>query len=178
MAKVRNTAEPQSVLTGLYYVFFAIVEPLMALNGAYLTWFKTTQFFHDSVPYAQNLQTTVLDPGTKLALWQLGYSWALVAINSALLFHAIPKALPKDLAAQERLMTYVLLGLLVGDIASFVSAVKVLPRDVLFDLSKWSYVVYGNIPCVMASASTRVAFMLGLWRPTSAAQSARKSKAT
>ncbi|KAG8984724.1 hypothetical protein FRB93_006346, partial [Tulasnella sp. JGI-2019a] len=64
MAKSANTMPPQTVLTGVYYVFLAIVEPLMAINGTFLTWFKTTQFFQESVPFAKNLQTDVLDPGT------------------------------------------------------------------------------------------------------------------
>lgn len=42
----------------------------------------------------------------------------MVFLNSIILFHAIPKALPNDLAAQERLMSYLILGLMVGDVRS------------------------------------------------------------
>ncbi|KAG8881435.1 hypothetical protein FRB97_009561 [Tulasnella sp. 331] len=184
MTKLNTNTSPKTVLTGVYYVFLAIVEPLMAINGTYLTWFKTTQFFHESVPFAPNLQTDVLDAGSKLAVWQLGYScvilytftpcssrnstqsdavssgWLMIAMNSALLFHAIPKALPNDLAAQERLITYLLLGLIVGDIASFVSTILVLPTEVLFDITKWSAVVWGNIPLLALLASIVSPFAL------------------
>ena len=47
---------------------------IVALNGAYLTWFDTYQYFIDSVPNVRNIQNaaTGLDPGTSHAIWQLG----------------------------------------------------------------------------------------------------------
>lgn len=130
----------------LYRVFFLLIEPLSALAGAYMAYFRQADYLQ--LTHAASAPS-VVPFGTSIAMSQLANMYMFFAINEALVLRSTPDV---------RVWKTVLFCLLVGDLGHLYT-VRQLGLPIYWSAWSWNAIDWGNIPFVYLGASMRIAFL-------------------
>ncbi|KWU46044.1 hypothetical protein RHOSPDRAFT_32524 [Rhodotorula sp. JG-1b] len=105
-------------LPSAYYVFFAVVEPLLTFVGAARAYFDSAQYFVELYPQkravAPELQT--LHPAAAMAVRQLGSCFFLFALMACVLLPAMQRTLRSQPEELEQLVRAYLMCLAAADL--------------------------------------------------------------
>ncbi|KAG8992696.1 hypothetical protein FRB94_013447 [Tulasnella sp. JGI-2019a] len=104
-------------VSGFYYYFFGLLEPISTLAGAAAGWTNTLHFFHDQIP---STTTPIdLDPRANMVVWQLASCYLLLAMISFTFFQSLRRVVA-DVASQEYMARQFLTCLALADLIQFV----------------------------------------------------------
>ncbi|KAB5594315.1 hypothetical protein CTheo_2245 [Ceratobasidium theobromae] len=164
-----NTATSKfNAFPGLYGLIFLTLEPLSTLIPAFATVLipgGAAWFYNEQVPGGAIQSLDV--PHTKMLLGQLVNAYAVIGMVSAFGFRAVQKALPKNPAAQERIIGASLSVLATADITHIIATAVALPWDILLSPGTWNGAVHGNIVGSAVFFFLRMAWFAGIGRQTS-----------
>lgn len=175
---VSNQAQEKilSPFYGFYWFFFGVLEPAAALAGAGIAFVTPSSFYHDLVP-APGTKPLRINHRAQLAIWQLGNCYFLLSLISFYLCHVIPKALPRNPVAQERIWGSLLTVLAIADVTHVLSTLVALPTQIVLSPSKWNGVTHGNITVTTILFCVRMAWFAGVFRTSYYHKTAEAGKA-
>jgi len=130
----------------IYRAFFLLIEPISALAGAYMAFYRQSDYLQLS--HAASAPSTV-PFGTSIAMSQLANMYLFFAINEALVLRS---------TYDIRVWKTVLFCLLVGDLGHLYT-VRELGLPIYWSVWDWNAIDWGNIPFVYLGASMRIAFL-------------------
>jgi uncharacterized membrane protein len=145
--KAKNAAAYSLPLA--YRLFFLVIEPVMALVGAYYAYFNKNEYLR--LTHAASAPSPI-PLGTSIAMSQLANLYLFFAINEALVLRS---------TSDVRVWKTVLFCLLVGDIGHLYT-VRELGAGIYWSFTKWNAMDLGNIPFVYLGATTRLAFLFNV----------------
>ena len=137
----------------IYRLFFLVIEPILALTGAYYAHFCQDEYLSLTHVVSAPLPIPL---GTSIALSQLANMYLFFAINEALVLRS---------TSDVRVWKTVLFGLLVTDIGRLYT-IGGLGLDIYWSFAKWNTMYYCSLPVVYLGAIMRLAFLsnVGLGR--------------
>jgi len=145
-----------------YQLFFLYIEPISALVGAFYAFFKPDKYLQ--LTHAPSAPSGGIPLSCSIVLTQLSNLYLLFALNEAFVLRST-----RDLRVWRTLLT----GLLIADFGHLYSA-SALGPDVYWKVNNWNAMDWGNVAFVYVGATMRIAFLLGLGLPTSAASGRKK----
>ncbi|KAG8842816.1 hypothetical protein FRB96_004718 [Tulasnella sp. 330] len=162
-----------TLLSGFYYYFFGLIEPISTLAGAAAGWTNTAKFFHDQIP--SNSYIRALDPRSQTVVWQLSSCYFLLGMLSFVFFRSLRQAV-KDAFIQEYMMKRYLACLAIADLIHVAVTLYGLPEDIRTDPMVWNAMTHGNINFTMFLFIVRIAWFTGIGRSTYGPRVSRTDK--
>ena len=150
-------------VASVYKYFFLFIEPISALTGAYYS-YNQQQTYLD-LTHAVSSPKNGIPTSTQVVLAQLSNLYLLFAINEALVLRSTT-----DLKVWRTL----LFCLLIADFGHLYS-IKAVGWHVYWNVVGWNAIDWGNVACVYAGATMRLAFLLGFGVGPSGQQAVRRS---
>ena len=144
-----------------YQLFFLCIEPISGLVGSFYAFFKPE--FYLQLTHSPSAPSREIPLSSSIVLTQLANLYLLFALNEALVLRS---------TRELRVWRTLLAGLLVADFGHLYS-VSPLGPDVYWKVHHWNAIDWGNLGFVYLGAATRIAFLLGLGLPASAASRGR-----
>ncbi|KAF9004164.1 hypothetical protein BDZ89DRAFT_1026399 [Hymenopellis radicata] len=154
-------------LTGFYKFLFLYLEPFSTTLPALmiLTYPGASWFYHELIPSDGPAPPSgFMEPRATLAIWQLGNCYLLLGMVSTVVFRAVRDAVPRDLAAQERLVGALLSCLAFADVTHVVSSFIGLPVEMRYNPAAWNPTTHGNISFTVFLFLVRISWFLGIAR--------------
>ena len=133
----------------LYRLFFLLIEPALALVGAYYAHFRQEDYL--TLTHAESA-TLPVPVGTSIVLSQLANLYFLFTLNEAIVLRS---------TGDLRVWKALLFGLLVADFGHLYS-LRSLGPSIYWDVVRWNPIDWGNVPVVYLGASMRIAFIAGV----------------
>ena len=141
------TAPPAVVSLPLVYrLFFLLIEPLSALAGAYMAFFRPYDYLE--LTHAASAPLPI-PHGTTIVLSQLANLYLFFALNEAIVLRS---------TSNLRVWKSVLFCLLVADFGHLYT-VRSLGLPIYWSVADWNAIDWGNIPFVYLGALMRIAFL-------------------
>lgn len=111
-------AHRRDPLPSAYYLFFAVVEPLLTFAGAARAYFDSAQYFVELYPQKLALAPKVatLHPAAPMAVRQLGSCFFLFALMACVLLPAMRRTLKSQPEELEQLVGAYLACLAAADL--------------------------------------------------------------
>ncbi|EIN13320.1 hypothetical protein PUNSTDRAFT_78809 [Punctularia strigosozonata HHB-11173 SS5] len=158
-------------LPGFYNTLFLHVEPASTILPAFMAWYfpGATWFHHELIPSPAGTETPpagFLDQRSTMAIWQLGNCYLLLGLLSSFVFRAVRDALPRDPAAQERILGASFAAMAIADFTHIVATFVALPSDLKWNILAWNPMTHGNITFVIFLLGSRLAWFAGIGRNT------------
>ncbi|GAA5882463.1 hypothetical protein JCM3774_001128 [Rhodotorula dairenensis] len=164
--KMRNSGlEP---LPTTYYLFFAVVEPLLTFAGAGRAYFDAAQYFVELYPArlttAPTLKVAGLHPAAPTAVRQLGSCFFLFALLACILLPTMRRTLANQPAELERLVKAYLGCLAAADLTHIGATMWDLGPQGSQNVSAWNVLTWGNIGITAVLFSVRMLWFIGIAR--------------
>ncbi|KAL7626182.1 hypothetical protein AAE478_002952 [Parahypoxylon ruwenzoriense] len=148
-------APRQTILPLIYRVFFLVIEPTLALAGAFYAHFRQAEYL--AMTAHEHVVSAAPPPqgATSVVLSQLANMYLLFALNEALVLRA---------TGDLHVWRTVLFAFLVADLGHLYSLSSLGPESlwVYWDATRWNAMDWGNVPVVYLGATMRIAFLAGV----------------
>jgi hypothetical protein len=149
----------------IFRFFFLYCEPLIAISGAYLAFFRPAFFFSNL--FSANIVPTVTPV----------HRFLLVSLSSSWLFFAVVQALALRMTSDLKIWSALLGSMLISDVGNLYALQMVVPGlDIYWRLDRWRPEDWGNVGFSHLSLLMRVAFLVWAWQEKRAARSGEVSK--
>ncbi|GAA5961949.1 hypothetical protein JCM8115_001623 [Rhodotorula mucilaginosa] len=159
-------------LPSAYYVFFAVVEPLLTFAGAARAYFDSAQYFVELYPpklaVAPPPQLATLHPAAAMAVRQLGSCFFLFALMACVLLPAMRRTLKSRPEELEQLVRAYLACLAAADLTHIGATLWDLGLDGARDIAAWNVLVWGNVGITAVLFTVRMMWFTGIARGSAA----------
>lgn len=135
-----------------YRAGFLLIEPIFALSGAIVAYFKPFDYLQLTHKASAPLTAATIPLSTNIILTQLANLYLLFAFNEAFILRS---------TSDSRVWRTVLLGMLIADFGHLYS-VSALGPDIYWKITQWNVMDFGNVGFVYAGACMRIAFLCGI----------------
>ncbi|KAF9785897.1 hypothetical protein BJ322DRAFT_1056906 [Thelephora terrestris] len=150
-------------LTGYYRFLFLYLEPCSTIYPAFhvFVYPGAQGFYDDMIPGGAT--SVVIEPRTRMAIWQLANCYFLLSLMSSFVFRAVRDSVPNTVS-QEIVVGAVLKVLAIADVTHVAISFAGLPKEVRWDFRSWNAMTHGNISFVVLLLFSRLSWFYGVGR--------------
>ncbi|POY71622.1 hypothetical protein BMF94_5315 [Rhodotorula taiwanensis] len=149
-----------------YYLFFAVIEPLLTFAGAGRAYFDSARYFVELYPedlvIAPKLAS--LHPAALMAVRQLGSCFFLFAMMACVLLPAMRRTLKNQPKELEQLVRAYLFCLAAADLTHIGATLYDLGPEGATRLGSWNVLTWGNVGITVVLFAWRMCWIAGVGR--------------